>query len=146
MAWITPIIDRTSVDVQFAFDNQNDASDLKGAWNISDINRVINNIEYLKTLLNSYGYFPSITTMTPFTESSLPYISTVMNVIRTNVINITNSFYKLNNPNIRFGAIFDYTDANNLEINLKLTNDLLESMIELFKYSGTFYSGEDLIL
>lgn len=146
MPWITPITDRTLNDVQYAFSNQNEVSDLKGAWNPSDINRVINNVEYVKTLLNSYGYYPSITSMPTFTESDLPYITSVMNVLRTNVSNIVTSFYQLNNPNIGFGSTFDYVDANSLEINLSITNQLLENMIALFKYSGTFYSGEDLIL
>lgn len=142
MAWITPIIDRTLSDVQYAIANQNDVSNLKGAFNIYDIDRIINNVEHLKILLNEYGYFPVITPLPSLSEGDLPYLSTVIDVLRTNVENVVESFYQLNNPTIRYGNVFDYNDANSLEINLKITNDLFASMIASIKYAGTFYAGE----
>ena len=56
MSWSSPIFDRTLSDVEYAFQNQSSALNLKGAWNISDANRVIDNCKYLETLLNDLGY------------------------------------------------------------------------------------------
>ena len=146
MAWITPIIDRTELDVLYALVNQNNTTDLKGSWNVSDVNRIIGNIEYLNTKLIEQNYNPNIGTIPQWQMEDLPYVNSKVDVIRNNVGKIVNSFYKMENPNIRYGTVLDYNDANTLEINLKITNDLLESLIALFKYSGTFYSGEDVVL
>ena len=146
MAWITPIIDRTQQDVLYALANQNSTDNLKGAWNISDVNRIINNIDYLNTKLLEQNYTSGVSTQNNFVMTDLPYVNSKIDIIRNNVNKIVDCFYKMNNPNIRYGTVFDYNDANTLEINLKITNDLLESLIALFKYSGTFYSGTGLLI
>lgn len=146
MAWIEPIIDRTQYDVLYAMQNQSSIEDLKGAWNVSDVNRIINNVNYLHGLLGIHGYNSTITPQSEFVISDLPYVTSKIKVIRDNINAIVNSFYKLGNPIIRYGDIFDYNDANSLEQNLKITNDLLESLILDLKYSGNFYSGEEIIL
>lgn len=146
MAWIEPIIDRTQEDVLYAMANQGLDQDLKGAWNVSDVNRIINNINYLHSLLGFYGYNSTITQQNDFIMSDLPHVNSKIDVIRNNINTIINSFYKRNNPTIRYGDVFDFNDANTLEMNLKITNDLLESLIAELKYSGTFVSGQDIIL
>lgn len=146
MSWSTPIVDRTYADVLYAINNQTATIDLKGAWNISDANRLIDNIEYLKGQLNGYNVYPVITPITPFVQSELPYASLKITTLRTNIINLVNSYYKMGHPLIRMGRILDYTDANAMELNLKLTNDLFESMVKLYKYSGTFNSGQSIVL
>lgn len=140
--WITPIKDRTLADVQYAIANQNLVSDLKGAYNLSDIDRVMENVVYLRDLLNDYGRFPVVTALPVLVEADLPYLSLVMDVLRTNVVNVRDAYYQLGHPLIRYGTEFNYTDANALEESLYLTNLLLQSMISTIKYSGTFYSGE----
>lgn len=145
MAFITPIIDRTEQDVLYAMLNQNSTQDLKGAWNVSDINRLINNINHLKTELQKLGYNASITAQADFIESELPFASK-LDIIRNNIKSIVNSFYKFNNPEIRYGDIFDYEDANTLEINLKITNDLLTSLLNELRYCGEGYCGESITL
>ena len=54
MTWTTPITDRTFEDVKYAFENQNLSTDLKGAWNVSDTTRIINNMLYLRNLIKQY--------------------------------------------------------------------------------------------
>lgn len=146
MSWSTPIIDRTYDDVLYAIANQTATIDLKGAWNVSDANRLIDNIEYLKLRLNDYQIYPVITPMSYFIQSELPYSSTRISTLKNNIINLVNSYYKMNHPVIRMGRILDYTDANAMELNLKLTNDLFDSMVKLYKYSGTFNSGQSIVL
>ena len=146
MAWITPIIDRNQMDVIYALANQNSVMGLKGSWNISDVNRIINNIQHLNTKLAEQNYYPNTNNIPNWVMTDLPHVNSKVDIIRDNVNKIVYSFYKLNNPNIRYGTVFDFNDANALEINLKITNDLLESLIANYKYSGTFSSGEDLVL
>lgn len=144
MSWSTPIIDRSLSDVEFAMLNQNSTANLKGAWNISDANRVINNTIYLNDRLTEYGYGVTLTPIPLFIETDLPYVVSKMKIIRDNVNKVSNAFYKLHHKTIVYGDVFSYVDANTLEINLKSTNDLLESMISCFKYSGVTISGEEL--
>lgn len=146
MAWSIPITDRTQSDVDYALENQSSASDLKGAWNISDINRVIDNSIYLRDILISYGYDISFTDQTHLTEADIPYITSVIKVLKDNVKALVDGFYSSGNPTISYSALPNYTMANDLETNLVITKTLIENMIEEFVYCGTFYCGEDLIL
>lgn len=146
MSWSTPIIDRSLSDVEFAMLNQNSTANLKGAWNISDANRVIENTLYLNNKLEDYNYNSELIPIDYLVESDLPYATSKMDIIRDNVKLVINSYYKLHHLPIIYGNVFDYNQANVLEINLKGTNDLLESMIRNFKYSGMFSSGETINL
>ena len=146
MAWSTPIIDRTLEDVEFAKANQNYTTTLKGAWNVSDINRVINNTKHLSDLLNANGYPNTIKSQGTFVVTDLPYVNSVMDVVRSNVQAVVNCYYKSGNPTIKYGNTFDYNDANALEINLDITNKLLTSMIDAYKYCGTTVCGETDVL
>lgn len=142
MAFITPIVDRTAEDVLYAMQNQNSTSNLKGAWNISDVNRIIQNVNHLKTLLESEGYSITIIPQSNFVMADLPYVNSKIDILRNNVNAIVNAFHKLNNPSIRYGNILDYTDANTLELNLQITNNLLEGLISSYRYCGTFICGQ----
>lgn len=144
MSWITPIIDRSLSDVEFAMLNQNSTVNLKGAWNISDANRVISNTIDLNNRLTEYNFGVVLTPIPLFVETDLPYVTSKMKIIRDNVNKVSNAFYKLNHKTIVYGDVFSYVDANTLEINLKSTNDLLENMISNFRYSGTTILGEEL--
>ena len=137
MAWTTPITDRTQADVTYAKANQNNVSDLKGAWNISDANRIIENTIYLKDLLIANGYPCSITNQALFVETDLPYVESKMKILKDNVQSVIDSFYKAtNHPIIVYGMNFNYQNANDLELDLDLTNQLLQNMILELKYCG----------
>lgn len=147
MAWQTPIVDRVAADVTYARGSQNNAADLKGAWNVSDINRVIDNTIYLRDLLLSYGYhvYP-FTDQVEVDESDYPLFTSVDSVYRTNVQHVVDAFYTLDNPTITLGSTINYVMANTLEENLRLTNLLIRRMEDGFKRSGTFKSGQEVIL
>ena len=51
----TLIYDRTYSDVQYALNHPNEDSDLKGALNVSDLNRIVEWQLYLKDKLSNYG-------------------------------------------------------------------------------------------
>ena len=141
MAWTTPVIDRTQSDVDYAIANQNSASDLKGAWNVSDANRVIDNTLYLKELLNAQGYYFPYTAQSHITETDFPYKTSFVKVMKDNINNMVSAFYSSGNPVITYNTNPNYITANNMEINLKTTNELLILMIQSFRICGTFACG-----
>ena len=144
--WTTPITDRTANDVAYAKANQNESADLKGAWNISDANRVINNTIYLRDLLNQYGYTVEFDDQPLLTEADFPYRDSVIKVMKDNINAVVNAFYEFNNPTIMYGTTASYTGANTMEINLDITNTLLENLISNLLYCGEPYSGDTITL
>ena len=137
MAWITPIIDRVLSDVS------NKTS--KGYINAVDLNRIENTCSYLADQLNSYGYSVSITVKTDWTMEDFPYPSEI-DRIRDNVNALITAYYKLQgSPDIRYVDTINYEDANSLEQNIKNIDTLLQNMISGFRYSGTFFSGQEVI-
>lgn len=146
MAFVTPIIDRTQADVLYAIINQNSVSDLKGALNISDINRIINNSIYLRDLLIANGFTPSFLNQSLFIETDIPSITSKIDVIRDNVRTLVNSFYTLNNPTITYGNTLNYNDINIIENNILITNSLLQGLINELKLCGYTTCGEDIQL
>jgi len=143
MAWTTPITDRTLADIEYAITHQDAVLDLKGAWNISDINRIIDNTDYLKTQLNNYGYFFPYTTLTHLVETDFPFDASFVTVLKTNVISMVDAFYKQGNPTIVINTNPTYTMANSIEINLQSTLDLLTLLPQSFRRCGTFSCGTD---
>lgn len=146
MSWTTPITDRTEDDVTYALENQDSVSDLKGAWNISDANRVIDNSIYLRDLLNSYGYTVSFADQPHLTVSDFPYITSVIKLMKDNIQLLLDAFYTEGNPSLTYSQYANYNSANSMEINLDITNTLLENMIAELIYCGEPYSGDDIIL
>jgi hypothetical protein len=146
MPWITPITDRIQEDVDFAKENQSSTSDLKGAWNISDINRIIDNTIYLRNLLFENGYNITIIEQSHIVESDIPYITSFIKVLKDNIKSLVDGFYSRGNPVIDYSQFPTFTMANNLEINLEITNSLLNSMIAELKYCGEPKCNDDIIL
>ena len=54
--WISPIIDRTKSDAEYAQQHRDAVVENKGAFNATDLNRIEGNIAYLAEQLRSYGY------------------------------------------------------------------------------------------
>lgn len=147
MAWQIPIYDRTLADATTARQNQSSASNLKGALNVSDLNRIEGNIEYLKSVLDTYGYHTTIITHSEWNVNDLFYL-TDMDRIRQNVINLVDAYYSYTTtPTIELGNYYlDVTDINDVEKVLYDINEILNLMINSFKPSGTFVSGQSTIL
>lgn len=141
MAWTTPINDRTQSDVDYALANQSATIDLKGAWNVSDANRVIDNTLYLKERLNAQGYYFTYTPQSHIAEADFPYKISFVNVMKDNINNMIAAFYSSGNPVIGYNMNPNYITANSIETNLKITNELLVLMIQSFRVCGTFNCG-----
>lgn len=125
--------------------------DINSNYNVSDTNRGNENTEYLKNELNYYGF--NITLTKPIVvdrvRTDFPKVSYI-NDLRENVKAVVDGFYPVVAPDIIIDTarkqIFDYVEANKLELNLEAVNDMFESLKDSFKFSGTFVSGQDVIL
>lgn len=145
--WDTPIVDRTQADVTTALSGQSNVSDNKGAWNISDANRVIDNSIVLRDILVKNGYNISFTNQPHMSMDDVPYMTSFMKVLKDNIMALVNGFYKLTeSPTISYANYLNYTIANNMELNLNITNTLLENMINELDFSGEPTAGEQFYL
>lgn len=148
MPFITPIYNRTSADAVTAKANQDSASDLIGALNVSDLNRIESNTEWMHDQLLSYGYSTTVVDIkTDWVEADLMYLDDI-DRIRQNVKNVVEAYYALaDNPEITLGDDkLTTTHINTLEHNLYNLNIVLQRMLESFRRSGTFRAGQGVIL
>ena len=134
------IYDRTEADVTYAKEHQSEASDLKGAYNYSDLNRIETWCNYLATTLTGYSYPVSITTKTDWTADDFP-TQTHLERIRSNVQAIKTAYYSTTNIPSSLSHI-TYQQANDIEKILYELNTNLEHMIAAFVYSNEVYAGE----
>lgn len=166
MSYVTPIYNRTVNDLDYikyihseiiskGFNNIDSAlqtfwmnENSKGCFNIIDLNRIEENISYLSTTLNSYGYTHSITTHVEWVQTD--FITVVdIDRIKQNILNIITAYHNyVLNPTLVLDDIYlSFQDINDIEYIIYNTNMLIELMLESFRYSGTFYySGQDFAL
>ena len=147
--WITPIFDRTQADVDFAIakiaewreEGVYNVYDLKGCLNVSDINRIENDIQYLSDNLSTLYYFPH-TVSKSWNNAGLPTIEDVTRVIG-NVRKIISSYFQYESAPDLPDTMLTYEEINNIEENLHLLKRMLEDMISSFRECGTFTCGEE---
>ncbi len=146
MAWITPVFDRTQDDVDFAISKiqewkdsgVTDTTDLKGCFNVSDLNRIEGNIRYLADSLSELYYFATLTTKT-WDRSGLPSITDVNRIV-DNTRNLILSFSE-HAPELPT-TLLTITDVNCIEENLYKVKEILDGMIISFMECDTFECGE----
>ena len=134
------IYDRTEDDVNYALNNQNSTSLLKGAYNYTDLNRIEEWCEYLATQLTSYNYTVNITTKTNWTMKDFP-TETQLDRIRSNVKKIKDAYYSYTSvpTNVNF---MTYSKANQLEKVLYEIDTIFNAMTNYFIYSGVAHVGQ----
>ena len=165
MAWLNPIIDRTEIDVNLikqlsedikqigwsnATQSQRDDwnSDNKSCLNYSDLNRIQDNIIYLRDWLESTyglnitiddGYTTWILTSDIFIEN--------LNKIRDNIVLLIEGSYSYpTTPIIEYNNPCDLDDVNDIERNLYDLYVILEQIPSMWKNCGTFTCGQNIIL
>ena len=154
--WIEPVFDRTQEDVDFAIAkisewiaadsvrNQLIVRDLKGCLNVSDINRIEGNIEYLAEKLGGYYYSPDTSTKS-WTRVGMPNEKDISR-ITNNVRALVDAFCQRSDaPNIPTD-MRNYKEVNAIELNLFLIRELVDVMVNSFRKSGAFYCGNRAIL
>lgn len=141
--YITPIMDRTISDVNYAKVVQSETTvNLKGCWNYNDANRVENNCSYLYDVLYSQGYPISLNLKLNWVMSDLPSLTEITR-IRNNVIKLCRVYLASGQtPTINITQFLDYQDANDLEISLEHIRIVVEDMMANYLQSGTIYAGE----
>lgn len=148
MAFITPVYDRTANDVAYVFTHQGSDAELKGALNVSDLNRIENNTEWLKQQLLIHGYHTDeMNIKTNWLNTDFIYLDDI-DRIRQNVIELVDAYYDLiASPTIMLGEEpLIHTHINDVEKVIFDVNTILDRMISYFRISGTFVSGQGVIL
>lgn len=156
MAWRSPIYDRTQADVDYAIAKIAEwtaaqltgqpvvVTELKGCLNVTDIVRIEDNIKYLADMLTSLHYPPNTSSKT-WSIDGLPTIADI-NRILDNVRAIIEAYYQQKDAPEVPETMLNYTDVNNVELNLFKIKQLLDAMIGSFQKSGTFKCGSPRLL
>lgn len=143
MAWITPIYDRTSADVDFARRNQGSTEDLKGALNYSDLNRIEGNVQYLAQTLREHGYTSAVTVKTDWNGTDIPTLKQ-LNRIRDNVVALINAYKLVLSAGMTlpdYGKMLNYNQINQLEFDLFYIDDMVSRMDMAYAYTGDCMCG-----
>lgn len=112
-------------------------------YNYSDLNRVEAKTAEVAELLTAQGYVTTVVVKTDWKMTDFP-TQTEMNRYLGNVKKCINNFCKM--PGITLPDTMDrldYIGANNIEKTLVGIEKLLEYMLAVMRYSGTFYSGNE---
>ena len=136
------ITDRTELDVLYGTE--------KGKYNAEDLNRVEKAVEELIPLAKKIGANKTITVKTdwdipgPFSDNEWPTISQMKRYLN-NVMylceavelnaNIPNSMERLN-----------WEGANQIEAAIETVYSRIQKIIQIFRYSGEFFAGEETCL
>ena len=148
--WVSPVFDRTNEDVVFAqgqIQKWIDAKlsgnpvvtyELKGCFNLTDINRIEGDIQYISDRLNGLHY-PTGTSCKVWEQSGLPTVKDVKRIL-SNVRLIIAAYHQQNGISDVPESINTFSDINAIEENLYAIKQLLDSMTEAFPKSGMFKS------
>lgn len=129
MAWITPKTDWLASDF----------------YDFSDLNRVENNIEYVRLRLGVIGYsVPSMTFIKDRTNKSYDLLSSI-NRIESNIDQLASSFVYPPGwlPLVFWQPDTKFTEyhANRWESNVSLLKEYSELTEQAWRYAGTFNAG-----
>lgn len=152
MVWQEPVYNRTQADVDFALrkiaewkaNGGETAYDLKGCLNLSDINRIENDIQFLSDELIKYGYSPNAPTKR-WLSFEIPTGADIKRILNA-VESIVQSFYKHEDAPDIPTSLLTYEDVNAVEKNLHFVKTLINTMERCFKQSNTFRSGSTMYL
>ena len=118
--------------------------DLKGCLNLTDINRIEGNIEYLAQKLLELGY-PSDVVVKKWNKDDLPSEQDIRRIIN-NIKVLADAFYQPNDPPALPSTMSSYNDINSIEKYIDLIKYVLDCMVGSFKKAGTFKSGSTTFL
>ena len=113
--------------------------DLKGCLNLSDINRIEDDITYLSTRLIQYRYSLDVSTK-EWNSDSLPTLQDMKRIIR-NIRSMFEGFVTPDGATPLPESMLSYADINAIERDLYLLKELFDAMVLSFVKSGTYKSG-----
>lgn len=118
--------------------------DLKGCLNVSDINRIEENIAFLSEKMTEYSYPNRIITKR-WRKEDLPNENEIQRIIG-NVWSLVESFYQSSDAPPIPTTMLSYDDINSLERNIDLIKYLIDCMVNSFKKVGKCKSGSTMCL
>lgn len=142
--WMSPVHNRTQSDVDYAkarIKAGYNASEMKGCFNVSDINRIENNVRYIADRLNVLKYTNTIETKS-WDVYGLPDVTEISRLIN-NVSKLITAYYRpANSPDLP-NTLLTYEQVNALEKNLYMIKNLIDTEENQFRFCGTITCGED---
>jgi hypothetical protein len=121
-----------------------DVYELKGCFNLLDLNRIECNINYLAEKMENFSYAPNIHGK-QWSRGDMPNQNDMSRIIE-NIRSLISAFYSPDNPPSLPTTMLSYNDINAIEENLYLIKQLLDVMQRSFKQVGTIKSGSRMIL
>lgn len=121
-----------------------DVYELKGCFNLSDLNRIESNIEFLAEKMEGFAYTPNIHGK-QWSREDMPNQDDMSRII-DNIRSLISAFYSPDNPPSLPTTMLSYDDINAIEENLYLIKQLLDVMQTSFKKVGTIKSGSTTFL
>lgn len=118
-------------------------SDLKGAYNASDLNRVGSAVAYVAGRLNGYGYAVTVNPKLDWTVSDIPTAGQ-MAAYLADVAALRGAIAVMAStpPTPDSASGLTWREANNIEKILTDVDELLTRMAAAWFYSGDLYAGE----
>ena len=119
------------------------ASDLKGAYNASDLNRVGAAVAYVAGRLNGYGYYVSVSPKQDWTANDIPTAGQMATYIQ-DVAALRGAIAVMDStpPTPESASGLTWQEANNIEQIILDVDELLTRMAAAWFYSGDLYAGE----
>lgn len=142
--WISPVHDRTQSDIDYAISQiqkGNTRTELKGCFNVTDINRIENNVRYIADRLNVLKYTNTIETKS-WDMYGLPNVTEINRLIN-NVSKIITAYYKPADAPSLPTTLLTFEQVNALEKNLYMIKHLIDNEENEFRHCGTFNCGEE---
>lgn len=119
------------------------ATDLKGAYNASDLNRVGAAVAYVAGRLNGYGYYVSVSPKQDWTANDIPTAGQMATYIQ-DVAALRGAIAVMDStpPTPESASGLTWQEANNIEQIILDVDELLTRMAAAWFYSGDLFSGE----
>lgn len=118
-------------------------SDLKGAYNASDLNRVGAAVAYVAGRLTGYGYAVTVNPKQDWTGSDIPTAGQMATYLQ-DVAALRGAIAVMNStpPTPDSASGLTWREANDIERILLDVDELLTRMAAAWFYSGDLYAGE----
>lgn len=116
-----------------------DVYELKGCFNLLDLNRIEDNITFLADHMEEFSYAPNIRGK-QWNRVDMPNQNDMSRIIE-NIRSLISAFYSPANPPSLPTTMLSYNDINAIEENLYLLKQMLDCMQTSFKKVGTIKSG-----
>ena len=121
-----------------------DVYELKGCFNLLDLNRIEGDIAFLAEHMEEFAYAPNIHGK-EWNRGDMPNQNDMSRIV-DNVRALIEAFYTPDNPPPLPSTMLSYGDINAIEENLYLLKQMLDCMQTSFKKVGTIKSGSRMLL